>query len=173
MSSVIGSFSGAVTSWKMGAEQKKTAYRQATYYERQGRLTTEKAEQEATAREGEMGEDLSQTGKALEKFYGTQRAKYSSSGITRMEGSPQEVMKASMKEGDEELQRIKYWGETEAAQIRYWGSEAAKSYGIMAYETRKAGRLAQKAGQMAAWGGVAQGVGGIASYATGGSILGG
>jgi hypothetical protein len=99
-----------------------------------------------------------------------------SCGITRMEGSPQEVMKESMKEGSEELDRIKYWGETEAAQMRYWGQKAWESYSIQAYESRKAGRLAKKAGQMAAYGQAAQGIAGIASMAysgMGGSILGG
>jgi hypothetical protein len=149
MSGAIGSFGGAVTSWKMGAEQKKIAYRQATYYERQGKLATQKAEEERTQRS-----------KELDQLYGSQRARYSASGVTQYEGSPQEVIKKSMEEGNAELDCIRYWGE-----------RAAESYRIMAWESRKAGRLAKHAGEMAAWGQAAQGVAGIGSSAF--SILGG
>lgn len=151
MSSVIGSFSGAMTSYQQGKEQKKTAYRQATYLERQGRLATEKAEEEKTQRS-----------KELAQLYGTQKARYSASGVTQLEGSPQEVIKKSMEEGNLELERIRYWGE-----------QAARSYQIMAYETRKAGRLAKKAGTMGAIGGVVQGVAGIGTSILGGSGMGG
>jgi hypothetical protein len=148
MSSAIGSFSGAVTSYKQGQEAKKTAYRQATYYERAGRLETQKAEEEKTQRS-----------KELNQLYGSQRARYSASGVTQHEGSPQEVIKRSMEEGALELQSI-----------RNWGAEAARSYQIMAYESRKAGRLAKKAGDMGA---IGQGIQGVASaYSFGSSILG-
>lgn len=151
MSSVIGSFSGAVTSYQQGKETKKTAYRQATYYEREGRLATQKAEEARTQRS-----------KELDQLYGSQRARYSASGITQHEGSPQEVMKKSMEEGNAELERIRYWGE-----------QAAISYRTMAYETRKAGRLAKKAGTMAAWGQGMQGAASLAGGIYGGSVGGG
>jgi hypothetical protein len=61
-------------------------------------------------------------------------------------------------------------GALELQSIRNWGAEAARSYQIMAYESRKAGRLAKKAGDMGA---IGQGIQGVASaYSFGSSILG-
>jgi hypothetical protein len=155
MSSAIGSFSGAMTSYKQGVAQKETLYRQGSYYERQGKLALEKAEEERTQRS-----------KELDVLYGTQRARYSASGVTQKEGSPQEVMRKSMEEGNLEL-----------ARIRYWGEKAKESYNIMAYESYRAGRLAKQAGTMAAIGQTVQGVASIAQSVSGsfggGSILGG
>lgn len=138
LGNVLGSASSGMTSYMKGKEDKATAYRQATYYERQGRLVTQKAEEERTQRS-----------KELEQLYGFQRAKYSASGVTQKEGSPQEVIRKSMEEGNLELERI-----------RYWGQQAAESYAITAYESRKAGRLAQKAGGYAALGSLFSGIAG-------------
>lgn len=144
MSSAIGSFSGAMTSYQQGKAQKETLYRQGDYYVRQGQLTMKKAEEERTQRS-----------KELNMLYGSQRARYSASGVTHEEGSPQEVIKKSMEEGNAELERI-----------RYWGKEAQKSYNIMAYESYKAGRLAKKAGDMGAIAGVMQGIVSAATFAS-------
>lgn len=146
MGSSVSSFSGAVTSYKQGKETKATMYRQAGYYERAGKLALEKAEEERTQRS-----------KELESFYGTQRARISSSGITQFEGSPQEVLKKNEAEGNLEL-----------ARIRYWGEQQYETFYTMAREARKAGRLAKRAGDMGAISGAMGGTFGIV-----GSIIGG
>lgn len=149
MSSSVGSFSGAVTSYKQGKETKKMYKRQSAYVQREAELMLEKRDEEITVARREAGEAIS-----------TAKSRYGKSGVVGYEGSSAEVMAEMDRRAKEQLSSMEYWKQKE-----YEG------YQIQRTELRRAGKLAFKAGQVGAWSGAMSGTMSLAS--SGSSFLGG
>ncbi len=105
---IVGSFSGAVTSWKMGAEQKKIAYRMADYEE------TRRQQQEVKQIE------------TLRSAKSTQRAAYGASGVRR-EGSPIEVELETQRLGERAIEESNYWSRVKQYEVKKAGRLAKKA----------------------------------------------
>ena len=151
MSSSVGSFSGAVTSYKQGKETKKMYKRQSAYVQREAKLMLEKRDEEIAAVRREAEEALS-----------TAKARYGKSGVVGYEGSSAEVMAEMERRAADQVASMKYWKQKE-----YEG------YQLKRGELRRAGKLAFKAGQVGAWSGAISGTMSVASSVVGGISGGG
>ena len=98
----------AYSSYRAGKEEKKERRRAATEITRRRELEAQAAE------------------KKHRRILASQRALYGAAGVT-MEGSPLLVQIESLKESEEELARIRQFGEYEASQQRRLGSMAQRS----------------------------------------------
>lgn len=183
MSSAVSSFSGAVTSYKMGKEQKKAYKRQAfyeqrkteletAYLEREARLMAEKRDEEIAATAAAMVRRTAETNRRVAETISTARARYGKSGVALSEGSSAEVLlEMSLKAkrlSTEELARMEYWKAKEQESYELQKRAMQEFSGYRVAELRRSGKLAFKAGQVGAWSGA---IGGGMSIAA--SIIGG
>jgi hypothetical protein len=148
MSSSVGSFSGAVTSYKQGKETKKMYKRQSVYVQREAELMLEKRDEEIAAVRSDATEALS-----------TAKSRYGKSGVAGYEGSSAEVMAEMERTAADQL-----------ASMEYWKQKEYEGYQIQRTELRRAGKLAMKAGQVGAWSGSISGGITVASSIFGGAM---
>jgi len=106
--SVASTAVSAYSSYRAGEEEEKARKRAAMQ-------ARQRAEQLATAKEKEH-----------RRLLATQRARYGAAGMT-LEGTPLLVQMESMRESEEELERIKAGGEAYATEQERVGRQAARS----------------------------------------------